>query len=83
MDIGGDKSLPYMQLPQGKPILRMESNRICLDRTEIIKTQFKALLKLSKYGYIKIMLPMIMDIEEIRRARILLEECKKELRKKI
>lgn len=83
MDIGGDKSLPYMQLPQEEnPFLGWRAIRICLDRTEIIKTQFKALLRASKYGYIKIMLPMIMDIEEIRRARILLEECKKELREK-
>ena len=81
MDIGGDKSLPYMQLPKEEnPFLGWRAIRVCLDRTEILKTQFRALLRASAFGYIKIMLPMIMDITEIRRARAILEECKAELR---
>lgn len=81
MDIGGDKSLPYMQLPkEDNPFLGWRAIRVCLDRTEILKTQFRALLRASAFGYVKIMLPMIMDITEIRRARKLLEECKAELR---
>lgn len=81
MDIGGDKSLPYMQLPKEEnPFLGWRAIRVCLDRPEILKTQFRALLRASAFGYIKIMLPMIMDITEIRRARTLLEECKAELR---
>ena len=80
MDIGGDKSLPYMQLPKEEnPFLGWRAIRVCLDRTEILKTQFRALLRASAFGYIKIMLPMIMDITEIRRARAILEECKAEL----
>lgn len=81
MDIGGDKSLPYMQLPKEEnPFLGWRAIRVCLDRPEILKTQFRALLRASAFGYIKIMLPMIMDITEIRRARTILEECKAELR---
>ncbi|MDY3060702.1 MAG: phosphoenolpyruvate--protein phosphotransferase [Fusobacterium sp.] len=80
MDIGGDKSLPYMQLPKEEnPFLGWRAIRVCLDRTEILRTQFRALLRASAFGYIKIMLPMIMDITEIRRARAILEECKAEL----
>lgn len=80
MDIGGDKSLPYMQLPKEEnPFLGWRAIRVCLDRPEILKTQFRALLRASAFGHIKIMLPMIMDITEIRRSRALLEECKAEL----
>ena len=81
MDIGGDKSLPYMELPQEEnPFLGWRAIRVCLDRQEILKTQFRALLRASKYGQIKIMLPMIMDIEEIRKAKAIFENCKNELR---
>ena len=83
MDIGGDKSLPYMELPKEEnPFLGWRAIRVCLDRQEILRTQFKALLRASKYGKIKIMLPMIMDIVEVRKAKAILEECKKELQEK-
>ena len=83
MDIGGDKSRPYMELPQEEnPFLGWRAIRVCLDRQEILRTQFKALLRASKYGQIKIMLPMIMDIEEVRKAKKIFEECKAELREK-
>lgn len=83
MDIGGDKSLPYMELPKEEnPFLGWRAIRVCLDREEILKTQFKALLRASKFGNIKIMLPMIMDINEIRKSKRIFEECKKELREK-
>ena len=83
MDIGGDKSLPYMELPKEEnPFLGWRAIRVCLDRQKILRTQFKALLRASKYGKIKIMLPMIIDIEEVRKAKKILEECKAELREK-
>ncbi len=83
MDIGGDKSLPYMELPKEEnPFLGWRAIRVCLDRIEILETQFKALLRASAFGTIKIMLPMIMDITEIRKARALLEKCKAELKEK-
>lgn len=81
MDIGGDKSLPYMKLPQEEnPFLGWRALRVCLDRPEILKTQFRALLRASVHGYIKIMLPMVISIEEVRKSKELLEQCKKELR---
>ena len=83
MDIGGDKSLPYMELPhEENPFLGWRAIRVCLDREEILRTQFKALLRASKYGQIKIMLPMIMDIVEVRKAKAIFEECKRELEEK-
>lgn len=83
MDIGGDKYLPYMNLPKEEnPFLGWRAIRICLDKTEILKTQFKALLRASKYGKIKIMLPMISDVGEIKKAKDILNEVKKELKEK-
>lgn len=81
MDIGGDKSLPYMELPKEEnPFLGWRALRVCLDRPEILKTQFRALLRASAFGYIKIMLPMIISLDEVRKSRALLKECMKELR---
>ncbi len=81
MDIGGDKSLPYMQLPKEEnPFLGWRALRVCLDRPEILKTQFRALLRASAFGYIKIMLPMIISLAEVRKARAILKECMEELR---
>ena len=69
-----------MQLPKEEnPFLGWRAIRVCLDRPEILKTQFRALLRASAFGHIKIMLPMIMDITEIRRSKVILEECKAEL----
>lgn len=80
MDIGGDKSLPYMELPKEEnPFLGWRALRVCLDRPEILKTQFRALLRASAFGYIKIMLPMIISLTEVRKAKSLLKECMEEL----
>ncbi len=81
MDIGGDKSLPYMDLPKEEnPFLGWRALRVCLDRPEILKSQYRALLRTSMYGIVKIMLPMVISIEEVRKAKAIFEECKKELR---
>lgn len=81
MDIGGDKALSYMELPEEEnPFLGWRALRVCLDRTDILKTQFRALLRASAFGYVKIMLPMIISLSEVRKAREILEECKEELR---
>ena len=81
MDIGGDKSLPYMQLPKEEnPFLGWRALRVCLDRPEILKTQFRALLRASAFGYIKIMLPMIISLDEVRKSRAILKECMEELK---
>ena len=80
MDIGGDKELPYLDLPKEmNPFLGYRAIRISLENKEIFKTQLRAILRASQYGQIKIMYPMISSINEIRKANMILEECKKEL----
>ncbi|KPU26582.1 phosphoenolpyruvate-protein phosphotransferase [Caloranaerobacter sp. TR13] len=82
LDIGGDKDLPYLELPKEmNPFLGYRAIRLCLDRIEIFKTQLRALLRASIYGNIKIMFPMISSIEELRQAKQILEEVKEELRR--
>ncbi|MGB6129025.1 MAG: phosphoenolpyruvate--protein phosphotransferase [Psychrilyobacter sp.] len=81
MDIGGDKALSYMELPEEEnPFLGWRAIRVCLDRPAILKTQFRALLRASGFGYVKIMLPMIISLDEVRQSKVLLEECKAELK---
>ncbi|WP_202709551.1 phosphoenolpyruvate--protein phosphotransferase [Sporosalibacterium faouarense] len=82
LDIGGDKELSYLDLPKEmNPFLGYRAIRLCLDRTDIFKTQLRALLRASAYGNIKIMFPMISSIEEVRQAKAVLEEIKEDLRK--
>ena len=82
MDIGGDKYLPYLEMPKEEnPALGWRALRICLDKTAIIKTQFRALLRASAFGKIKVMLPMIVSLEELRKAKAIFNECKLELMK--
>ena len=80
MDIGGDKELPYLDLPKElNPFLGYRAIRISLENKDMFKTQLRAILRASQYGQIKIMYPMISSINEIRKANTILEECKKEL----
>lgn len=76
LDIGGDKHLPYLQLPaEMNPFLGYRAIRICLDQQAMFRTQLRALLRASAYGNLKIMFPMIATLEEWRTAKqILLEE---------
>ncbi len=81
LDIGGDKQLDYMNIPkENNPFLGYRAIRLCLDRTEIFKMQLRAILRASKYGNVKIMFPMIVNMEELLRSKQLLEEAKQELR---
>lgn len=84
LDIGGDKEIPYMGLTKDEnPFLGYRAIRFCLDRKEdVYKPQLRALLRASAYGNIKIMVPMVTCIEEIREAKALIEEIKKELDEK-
>ena len=80
MDIGGDKELPYLDLPKEmNPFLGYRAIRISLENKDMFKTQLKAILRASHYGQIKIMYPMISSVNEIRKANAILEECKREL----
>ena len=76
LDIGGDKHLPYLNLPsEMNPFLGFRAIRLCLEEQDIFRTQLRALLRASSYGNLKIMFPMIATLEEFREAKtILLEE---------
>ena len=81
LDIGGDKTLPYLPLPhEMNPFLGYRAIRLCLDRKEIFKVQLRALLRASVFGKLCVMFPMISGIQEFRQAKEVVEECKAELR---
>ena len=81
MDIGGDKELPYLEMPEEmNPFLGYRAIRMCLDKPEIFKVQLRAILRASAYGKVKIMYPMISAVEQLREANQILEEVKEELR---
>ena len=83
LDVGGDKELKYLQLEkEDNPFLGYRAIRLCLDNVSLFKTQLRAILRASAYGNLSIMFPMISSIEELRDAKKVLEECKKELDKK-
>jgi phosphoenolpyruvate-protein phosphotransferase (PTS system enzyme I) len=80
LDIGGDKDLPYANLPKEEnPFLGHRAIRYCLANPDVFKTQLKALLRASVHGNLWIMFPMIENLSEIRAAKALLEECRQEL----
>jgi phosphotransferase system enzyme I (PtsI) len=82
LDIGGDKKLSYLQLPEEmNPFLGWRAIRICLERKDIFKTQLRAILRASAEGSILIMFPMISGVGEVREAKKVLEEVKTELRR--
>lgn len=75
LDIGGDKELPYLDLPKEmNPFLGFRAIRLCLDRQDIFRTQLRALLRASVHGDLRIMFPMIATLVEFRDAKALLEE---------
>jgi phosphotransferase system enzyme I (PtsI) len=81
MDIGGDKEVPYLDMPEEmNPFLGYRAIRMCLDKPEIFKVQLRAILRASAYGDIKIMYPMISAVEQLREANEILAEVKEELR---
>ncbi|MBR3317331.1 MAG: phosphoenolpyruvate--protein phosphotransferase [Atopobiaceae bacterium] len=80
LDVGGDKEIPYMDLPKEEnPFLGYRAIRYCLDHPEEYKVQLRALLRASAHGDVKIMVPLVTCIDEIRQVKALVEECKKEL----
>lgn len=80
LDIGGDKELKYLKLEKdANPFLGYRAIRLCLDNLPLFKTQLRAILRASAFGKIEIMFPMISSIDELRDAKKVLEDCKKEL----
>ena len=81
LDIGGDKTLPYLPLPEEmNPSLGYRAIRLCLDRKDIFRVQIRALLRASVYGNLAVMFPMISGLEEFQQAKAFVEECKAELK---
>ncbi|MGK2889711.1 MAG: phosphoenolpyruvate-protein phosphotransferase PtsI [Candidatus Malihini olakiniferum] len=81
MDIGGDKDLPYMNLPKEEnPFLGWRAIRICLDLKVILHVQLRAILRASVFGKLRIMFPMIISVEEVRALKAELELLKSQLR---
>lgn len=80
LDIGGDKELPYLNLPaEMNPFLGYRAIRLCLDQPDIFRPQLRALLRASAFGKLNIMFPMVATIQEFRDAKALLLEEKDNL----
>lgn len=80
MDIGGDKEVDYLGLPdEQNPFMGFRAIRICLSRTQLFKTQLRAVLRASAVGNIRVMFPMIATKAELLQALELLEQCRQEL----
>ena len=81
LDIGADKQIGYFNLPkEDNPAMGMRALRICLTRPEIFKTQLRALFRASAFGKLGIMFPMVTSVWEVREAKKLCEEVKRELK---
>ena len=80
LDIGGDKEIPYMNLEKEEnPFLGFRAVRLCLSRKDIYKTQLRALLRAGVYGNIRIMIPLVSCVEEVKSVKKLIGECEREL----
>ena len=83
LDVGGDKEIPYLNLPKEEnPFLGYRAVRLCLNRDDIYRPQLRALLRASAYGDIRIMVPMITCLDEIREVKAILDELKADLDEK-
>lgn len=81
LDIGADKQIEYFDLPKEEnPALGNRALRICLNRPEIFRTQLRALFRASAYGHLGIMFPMVTSVWEVREAKKMCEQVKKELK---
>ena len=80
LDIGGDKTLPYMELPrEDNPFLGVRALRLCYEQPELFRTQLRAALRASVYGKLEIMFPMVGSLDDFRWAKGKLLEVGEEL----
>jgi phosphoenolpyruvate-protein phosphotransferase (PTS system enzyme I) len=83
LDLGGDKFASHIELAeQMNPAMGLRAIRFCLKEQEIFKTQLRGILRASPYGKVKILLPMISGVEELRQVKVILEDAKGELKAK-
>src|SRR5436309_4120901 len=82
LDVGGDKFASYLGTPIEKnPFLGLRGLRFSLSREEIFRTQLRAIFRASAYGNVRIMFPMVLGLEDLRRAREIVERVRLQLRK--
>lgn len=82
LDLGGDKFLSHFPVPSEiNPFMGWRAIRLCLEKVDIFKVQLRAILRAGSFGKVKIMYPMISGVEEIEKARTILSEVKRELKK--
>lgn len=80
LDVGGDKDLPYLDLGrESNPFLGWRAIRMCLDQPDFFKVQLRALLRASLGHDLRIMFPMITTLDEVRQAKALLDEARREV----
>ena len=80
LDVGGDKEIPYLHMEKEEnPFMGYRAVRYCLDNADQYKVQLRALLRASAFGDIKIMIPLVTCVEEVRAVKELVEVCKAEL----
>lgn len=79
LDIGGDKEIPYLGLEkEDNPFLGFRAIRFCLQRKDIYETQLKALVRASAFGKIKVMVPLVTGVDELRQAKAMIADIMKE-----
>ena len=77
LDIGGDKNVPYIDIPKEmNPFLGYRAIRLCLGNVEVFRTQLRAILRASVYGNVKIMIPMISTMKELKDSKKILQQAK-------
>jgi phosphotransferase system enzyme I (PtsI) len=80
LDVGGDKEIPYIEMSEeDNPFLGVRAIRLCLARPELFKPQLRAALRAGVGNNLKMMFPMVATVDEVKRARALMEECREEL----
>lgn len=80
LDVGGDKTLPCLPIPkEDNPFLGNRALRLCFTKPEIFRTQLRAALRASVYGNLWIMLPMVGSLDDVRKAKAIVEDVKSEL----
>lgn len=80
LDVGGDKDIPYLGLSkEDNPFMGFRAVRYCLKNIDLYRTQLRALLRASAYGEIKIMIPLVVDVEELRSVKAIIKELMAEL----
>ncbi|MBQ7568736.1 phosphoenolpyruvate--protein phosphotransferase [bacterium] len=80
LDVGGDKPLPYLPVPkEDNPFLGERGLRLCLNRPEILRTQFRAILRAAELAKVMVMLPMVTSVQEFRQAKEIFQHEQQEL----